>query len=248
MIQPEPFSASLIELSERRGFQLRTIGTVSKHSIYALSRNSASASQRPYRIYISSGIHGDEPAGPLTIAHLLEEDLLPYDCDITLIPLINPTGFEARTRENAIGHDLNRDFRYPKNPESEAVKLFLEQIDPFDLSLALHEDWESTGFYLYAIVANADTSKAQEILDTIEKIGPLDLALEIDGSAATAGLISRPADFDIYERDDWPEAFLLYSKSRHAHYTLETPSSAPLEQRVAEHTAAVLRAIELHRV
>ncbi len=247
MIQPRPFSASFTELSKKRGFATRELGKVDQTPILAFTRTSAPPANPPFRLYLSAGVHGDEPAGPLAIARLLEEDRLPYDADITIIPLINPTGFESQTRENRAGHDLNRDFRNPQNPETQAVKTFLDEQAPFNLSLSLHEDWESSGFYLYSLSSSSEQSYPREILKAAETAGPLDHSPEIDGSPATDGLIDRPADFDIEGRNDWPEAFLLYSMSKHAHYTLETPSASSINQRIAQHTAAALRAIELHR-
>ncbi len=246
MIQASNFSHSLAELAKRKGFTATTLIEVKGYPILALRREARNASPTRSRIYLSSGIHGDEPAGPLTIERLLIDDLLPADCDVTIIPLINPTGFEAQTRENSLGHDLNRDFRFPKNPETSALKAFLEKQTPFDLSISLHEDWESSGFYLYSLSPHNDSRKTREILQAASLVGPIDLSPEIDGHPSSEGLIDRPADFDLNSRDDWPEAFLLYSKSRHAHYTMETSSAAPLEQRIAQHTAAVLRAIENH--
>lgn len=246
MITPEKFGESLSELAKSRGFSARTVCEVSGYPILAFERKAVSSAATPNRVYLSSGVHGDEPAGPLALAHLLENDLLPTHVEILIVPFINPTGFAKQTRESAEGHDLNRDFRYPQNPETAAVKDLIDSQPPFHLSLALHEDWESDGFYMYSLSADSDSRPAREILKAVEKTGPIDTASEIDGSPATGGLIDRPADFDIDGRDDWPESFLLYSKSRHDHYTLETSSSAPIEQRIAQHAAAVLSAIEIH--
>src|SRR5262245_31418136 len=45
------------------------------------------------RLYISAGIHGDEPAGPLVIRQLLQENQWPSQTAIWLCPCLNPTGF-----------------------------------------------------------------------------------------------------------------------------------------------------------
>src|SRR5512138_2752058 len=44
------------------------------------------------RIYISAGIHGDEPAGPLAVRQLLLENPWPADIEVWLCPCLNPTG------------------------------------------------------------------------------------------------------------------------------------------------------------
>lgn len=226
---------------------MREIGNVSQIPILVFEKSASVEKSQTLRLYLSSGVHGDEPAGPLALEHLLGKDLLPVDLDLTIIPFINPTGFESQTRENSAGHDLNRDFRYPQNPETRAVKQYLESQPPFDLSITLHEDWESSGFYMYSLSPEPNRTSSQAILDAAKKAGPIDLSPEIDGSPSTQGLIDRPVDFDIEGRDDWPESFLLYSKSRHDHYTFESPSSFPIKKRIEQHVAATLRAIELHR-
>src|SRR5262249_24471650 len=78
-------------------------------------RNSISPGERSpgSRIYISAGIHGDEPAGPLAARQLLEENEWPPDASLWLLPCLNPTGFQLHRRENAEGIDLNRQYLQP---------------------------------------------------------------------------------------------------------------------------------------
>src|SRR6059036_1296617 len=45
------------------------------------------------RVYLSAGIHGDEPAGPLAAQRLVQENLWPPDVGLWLCPCLNPTGF-----------------------------------------------------------------------------------------------------------------------------------------------------------
>src|SRR5262249_26258888 len=84
------------------------------HSLNSGTRNSIS------RIYISAGIHGDEPAGPLAARQLLEENEWPADVSLWLLPCLNPTGFELHRRENAKGIDLNRQYHQPAAEEVKA--------------------------------------------------------------------------------------------------------------------------------
>src|ERR1700722_20851335 len=79
------------------------------------------------RIYISTGIHGDEPGGPLAVLQLLQENRWPADADIWLCPCLNPTGFPLNTRENAQGVDLNRDYLNTKTAEISAHIAWLEK-------------------------------------------------------------------------------------------------------------------------
>lgn len=249
MIKVKDFLTSISVIAEARGFDVSELEQVAaeKYPILSFTRAPSEKAKKAFRLYLSSGVHGDEPAGPLAIERLLQDDLLPRDIDICILPMVNPTGFAAKTRENADGHDLNRDFRLPQNNETAAAKKFIVKQAPFHLSLAIHEDWESSGFYLYAISSDGDLSLPRVIIEAVSEIGPIDPSEEIDGSPSQEGLISRPAEFDLDEREDWPEAFLLYSISKHRHFTTETPSSGPIEQRINMQLTAILKAIELVR-
>ena len=57
----------------------------------------------PRRILISAGIHGDEPAGVETVCAFLENELYKNflkDWEFTILPCINPAGYDAGTRNN----------------------------------------------------------------------------------------------------------------------------------------------------
>jgi murein peptide amidase A len=60
-------------------------------------------------------IHGDEPAG-IAIAAQLERLLPPQDVDVWIVPDLNPDGVAAKTRQNARGVDLNRNFPFHWRP------------------------------------------------------------------------------------------------------------------------------------
>src|SRR5208282_940524 len=116
----------------------------------ALHRRPEVRSQKSeVRIYISTGIHGDEPAGPLAALKLIHENRWPKQVEIWLLPCLNPDGFVRNTRGNAGGIDLNRDYRRQETREVIAHVRWLERQPNFDLYFCLHEDWESHGFYLY---------------------------------------------------------------------------------------------------
>jgi len=90
------------------GFEVETFGRVAGWPLIALSRKSTTA--KAQNIYLSSGIHGDEPAGTLALLQLLQDDALPRRHNYWICPVLNPSGLEARIRENAHGLDLNRPF------------------------------------------------------------------------------------------------------------------------------------------
>jgi hypothetical protein len=181
-------------------------------------------------LYISSGMHGDEPAGPLAVLRLLEENDWPDDVSLFLIPCFNPGGFDRNTRENEDGIDMNRDYRSRKTALARAHVAWLEQRPRFDLSLCLHEDWEAGGFYLYELNPDLQPSFAEAIVSRVKSVCPIDDATTIDGREAANGIIC--ANRYLIERPDWPEAFYLIHHKTRLSYTLEGPSDFPLLTRV----------------
>lgn len=205
-------------------------------------RRSPSRVPRPApRLYLSTGIHGDEPAGPLAALRLLRENRWPADCDITLLPCLNPRGFEHNRRENGQGIDLNRDYRHFESAEIRAHVAWLEQQPLFNLSLCLHEDWESHGFYVYELNPENQPSLAEPIVAGVASVCPIDLSAIIEGREAKGGII-RP-NLDPRSRPQWPEAFWLLTHKTRLSYTLEAPSDFPLVTRVNALVAGVNAAL-----
>ncbi len=194
------------------------------------------------RIYISTGIHGDEPAGPLAALRLLQENNWPPDAEIFFLPCLNPVGFTLNKRENVDGIDLNRDYRNPQAAETRAHIAWLERQPQFDLYLCLHEDWESQGFYLYEQNPDSKISLAEKMIEAVRKVCPIDLSEIIEDRPAQNGIV-RPS-FSPQERPLWPEALYLITQKSRQGYTLEAPSDFPLPVRVQALVAAVNAALK----
>jgi len=210
--------------------------------LFALHRRPEIGGQKPEaRIYISAGIHGDEPAGPLAALQLLRENSWPPDAELWLLPCLNPTGFILNSRENDGRKDLNRDYRHVETAEVRAHIAWLERQPKFNLYLCLHEDWESHGFYLYEQNPDNRPSLAEKMIETARQVCPIDLSENIEGRPAHGGII-RP-NINPQERPDWPEALYLISHKARQGYTLEAPSDFPLNTRVDALVEAVKAAL-----
>jgi predicted deacylase len=195
------------------------------------------------RLYVSAGAHGDEPAGPLTVLGLLEEDSWPSNTDLWLCPCLNPSGFPLNRRENAAGIDLNRDYRHFRSPETRAHTQWLARQPDFHCAVCLHEDWEASGFYLYELNLEGRPSHAEAMVRAVAAVCPIESAEVIGGRRARGGII-RP-EYHPRQRPQWPEAFYLAQhKTRHS-YTLEAPSDYPLEVRTRALRAAMGKLCEL---
>ena len=227
------------------GFEVYTYGKIENWPLYGFIRR-ATESSDPQQLYLSTGVHGDEPAGPLALLELLRSDALPRECDIVLCPVINPSGLAAGTRENAHSIDLNRDYTEFNSIEVSTHRDWIAQhIQTLDLALHLHEDWESKGFYLYELNFANHPSRSPAILAAVAAHLPIETARLIDDSPARGGIIRAEVLPDIPE--GLPEAIYFYKRFGGINHTLETPSSLPLEQRVAAMQAAVLAAITSSR-
>jgi predicted deacylase len=210
------------------GFKVGTFGRTADHDLIVLTRSGQA--DGPH-IYVSTGIHGDEPAGPEAIFRLLKDSACLPRATWTIFPLLNPDGYRLNSRDNADGLDLNRDYRYPTANESTAHRAVIDNLGPIDLTLSLHEDWEAVGFYLYELNSTGKPGIAQAALEAAGKVGPIDLSDTIDERPSTNGVIQAPDDF-FDHRDDWPEQIYLYKHFTDLCYTFETPSGIDLETRI----------------
>lgn len=96
-------------------------------------------------VLVIAGLHGNEPAGT-PLAHALVEYLqrhaeLLQNRRVLVLPDANPDGRVARTRRNARGIDLNRNYQGPgalSEPEAEAVDRVIRLYTPHRV-LSLHQ-------------------------------------------------------------------------------------------------------------
>lgn len=190
-------------------------------------------------LYLSAGMHGDEPAGPFALLALLESGFFGPHARWSLCPTLNPTGLASSTRENDRGIDLNRDYWLRGTPEIAAHVGWLGRIGRPDLFISLHEDWETSGFYFYEINLGPDTpDRAHRILQAVEPVFPRERGPVIDGhDVREDGWIYHAAEPDLPE--GWPEAIYLAKIGCPLSFTFETPSRAEIHHRIAAHIAGV---------
>jgi protein MpaA len=235
---PLAVAARFEAAARAHGFRVDKFGEIAGFPLLALTKRTPGP--RP-RIYLSAGIHGDEPAPPLALLRLLERGFFDARAFWFICPLLNPVGLARGTRENAGGLDLNRDYRNPTSAEVRAHVAWLRCQPRFDLALVVHEDWEAKGFYLYELNRTQQPSLAEPMLEAVRAICPIELAEQIDGRPARGGII-RP-NGDPAKRDVWPESIYLHAHHTTLSYGLETPSAFPLEQRVATLCTAIETAV-----
>ncbi len=107
------------------------------------------------KVMLWSQMHGNEATGTMALFDLfnfLQSDnklikLLADNCQLYVIPMVNPDGAELFTRRNAQQIDINRDFLKEITPEAKILKYCRVKIKP-NFGFNLHDQttlWSVTG-------------------------------------------------------------------------------------------------------
>lgn len=192
-------------------------------------------------LYLSAGVHGDEPAPPWGALEWFEEHGKALARrPIRLLPCLNPLGLAANTRLDHRGEDLNRQFHRADHPLVAAWKTWLGA-SRFLLSLCLHEDYDGQGVYCYELYHKRGPSLADTLLSRCESAMPRDGRKKIDTSRAVRGLIRR-AKIPTH-LPGFPEALALHQQYSETNLTFETPSEYSFYERVQAHRGFVTAAV-----
>lgn len=192
----------------------------------------ASRAHDPARpsVYLSAGIHGDEPAAVEGLIGWAESSLnRAANWNWMIFPCLNPWGLERNIRFDEEGRDLNRFYNSRKIAQISSQRDLMKG-RRFDLAITLHEDYDARGFYLYEIAAKR-SHWGESICSSISKIMVADKRRMIDGHSARNGLIRRRINPNLMKGH--PEAFLLHFHHADRTFTLETPSEESLERRTS---------------
>ncbi|MDR2844618.1 MAG: M14 family metallocarboxypeptidase [Puniceicoccales bacterium] len=242
-LEPDAFLRRFVNAADAAGFSVVEYGMAG--ALPLLAAESAPASPK-MSIYLSAGIHGDEPAGPLALLSLMSRKWFDPAIAWHVLPLLNPLGMANGTREAPSGLDLNRDYRAERSAETRAHTEWLRRRGRrYDAALSLHEDWESSGFYLYEMREPWEPDLGWSILQSVEPVTGIDRSPEIDGFPAMNGLLRPHAGSSLETVEQWPEQLYLRQHHTSLSFTFETPSSVPLQTRVMAHVIAVTTAVNL---
>jgi len=191
-------------------------------------------------IYLSTGVHGDEPGSVLGLLHWAEANIeLLREIDIVLVPIFNPYGLVENTRRDSTGRDLNRSFHLTRHPLLGPWHSMLKG-RRFRLALCLHEDYDAQGIYLYELSRHPG-SLGQKLLDAADKIIPAEPRRTIEGRLLTSpGLLLRRRPPNM---PDEPESITLHREHTDMSITFETPSNFSIYHRVRAHQAAIDTAV-----
>ena len=102
----------------------------------------------------------------------------------------------------------------------------------------LHEDWESPGFYLYEMFGDRE-SLGRAMVARVAQVCPINKQSEIEDEVAVNGVIHPNMEVS---RRKYGEGIpiALYQRGHTGHLvTSESPTTQPMDVRVAAHLAAV---------
>ena len=193
-------------------------------------------------IYLSAGIHGDEPAAPEALYQWAElHQSILRDLPVMIFPCLNPWGLVHNRRTDSENRDLNRCY-HPNTLTRINAQMELMRDRKFRLAMCLHEDYDAQGAYLYEIRTRL-TTFGQELLAAAGYYVPIDVRVTIEGRRADQGWIARRVNLKKFPI----RAEALYVAANHSERTItaETPSEYDLCARVQAHVAMIQRGIEL---
>ena len=192
-------------------------------------------------LYLSAGIHGDEPAAPWGLVEWGRTRLARWPGPLVVFPCLNPSGLVRNLRTDRRGRDLNRCFEAPLPALLRRWGRVLARTGcRFDAAVCLHEDYDAQGIYCYELYRRNGPAFGAGALAAAARAIPPDPRPCIERRPACDGLIRRAG---LPRLDGTPEAFALYTDWARLVLTFETPSEFSLFHRVRAH-AWFLRELE----
>lgn len=225
-------------IARSAGLKLGELARAGEYPVHVLE--TPGAADDPATLYLSAGIHGDEPAAAEGLACWAERHLPRFTRGrrpppLLILPCLNPWGLVNNQRADARGRDLNRLFdRRNLSPIAQIRRLV--QGRRFSLTINLHEDYDARGVYLYELSRRPPDIGA-DLLKSVSEIIPLETRTRIDGRPAKNGLMLRRANLQRIPLH--PEAIYLYLNQCDRSLTFETPSEFALDRRVEAHVRAL---------
>lgn len=210
----------------KKKLHLNNIGSAGHKKEYPIFSVTNKTGRKSKTICFIAGIHGDEIAPSLAILNFIKTfnfDIL-KNVNIIFIPIANPTGFEAKKRENYLDINLNKHFSDKKlTGENKIIYDCLKKHRVYFVC-ALHEDLEEKRFYMYNF-----ERKKEKIYRKITKLGKKYFGVktgDVEGHASRDGFITN------IKHNDGSIEYRLFHKGARFSMCTETPGKRKLSERI----------------
>ncbi len=181
-------------------------------------------------IYLSAGVHGDEPGATAGLLAWAGQNLERLKREsFVIFPCLNPHGLLLNTRVDQRGLDLNRRFHLDDDPVCGAWRRVLTG-RALRLAICLHEDYDAHGIYVYELSRLEGGWSRTLLRQCMDATLPVDSRAKIEGRAAHGGVIQRKKS--PRGLPGLPEAVAIYELGCPVSLTFETPSEFALDDRV----------------
>lgn len=241
------FASRLRAVCDARGFESTVLGVTAGQPICLLTRMASRPSAS--RLLIASGFHGEEPAGPWGLLQALEtlNDGILGDIQLSILPLVNITGFSRGTRLNHRNENPNRGYLAidDSTRASEEGTFLLEHEARLvslgrDGVLSCHEDQALAHAYVYA---NERAESPGDLAIALRECNaghfPLHPDGFVDGCPIKDGIVFNQLDSSF---ESW-----LLKRGAARTYCTETPGQFGFEQRVSANADMITTFMEFFR-
>jgi predicted deacylase len=227
-------------LAKKAGWRMRKFAEADGFPVYAVE----SPRRAGVRLYLSAGIHGDEPAATEALVTWCARRWRALkNLEVLIFPCLNPGGLQHNSRNDAHGRDLNRGYHRDDVPVIEAQKALVRDRS-FAAAVMLHEDFDAHGTYLYEI-PGARPPWGERLLAAAARHVPCEPRSKVEGRTCRRGLIRTRVTPDTLP--EHPEAFFLRFGHTMRSLTFETPSEFSMTARVRAHGAVLDEVLRLLR-
>jgi predicted deacylase len=181
-----------------------------------------------YNIFITGGVHGDEPSGALALDPLRKRGF-------SVFGPCNPWGLAHNKRALENGRDLNRMFARRNCPQAQAVREAVAGAHP-QILIDLHEDKRAARPYVIQFGKGDIGLRLVAALKHRYQFEPRPGYFPLRGSNGVLRP-SRAVLWLVGLSRRWPLAYWFWRRFGRTGVVVEAPGAYTLEERVAFHTA-----------
>ena len=132
----------------------------------------------------AAALRPDSEQPVLAIAQIMESGIFPDFAEVWICPCLNQTGFYRNSRQNATGVDMDKDYRKLETEEVRTHVSWLKRKPNFDVTIVLHEDHTTKGFYVWEMNPDDAPSPAKRIISRVAGVCPIERADVLHGMPA----------------------------------------------------------------